>query len=267
MEILRTTRRRGFDQVAIITNGSELGRPEIQDALLEHATSIRLSLYDWYDADTPARSFFEQLERVSALRRRVDASGSALELGVAMLTSRQRLARMLNAITYTQASGAHWMYFHPLCEEWDGAHPVQPDQHGVLDALRDVQRTRPPGMDVYIAEQRYTSYPLRFSRFHAAHFLLQVGSDGINYASPESKLDAASAIADLNEYLGDDFLWRPSRLAAIAALDSEAYTFAGTRHRGAMFSDFLERCLRGDDSETALARNSTERDFHHPNLC
>ena len=266
-EILRTARRRGFEQIAVITNGSELGRPEIQDALMENATSIRVSLYDWYDSDTPSPSFFGQLARVTALRKRVDRCGSKLELGVAMLTSRNRLPRILNAIPHVEGSGAHWLYFHPLCEEWKGGHPVQSDQTGVLDALQDVQRQAPTGMDVYVAEQRYSRYPLAFRKFHAAHFLLQVSSDGINYASPESKLHPTCAIADLNEYMEDDFLWRPERLAKIAALDSETYGFAGTRHRGAMFSDFLERYLRGDERELAIAHTASESDFHHPNLC
>ena len=58
VEILRIARRRGFTEVAVITNGSELHRPAIQDALMEHATSVRVSLYDWDHSDIPAKSFF-----------------------------------------------------------------------------------------------------------------------------------------------------------------------------------------------------------------
>jgi organic radical activating enzyme len=266
-EILAIARRRGFKEIAVITNGSELGKHRIQDLLIEHATSVRVSLYDWYAADKPAKSFFQQLERISALRKRIQDERSGLELGAAMLTSRPRISRMLTAARHASVSGAHWLYFHPLCERWEECQPVQCDQEGVLDAIAAFRATVPPGVDVYVPEQRYTRYPLRFSRFHAAHFLLQISADGVNYASPEAKYQPECAIADLNDYLGDDFLWRPERLAAINSLSSEVYQYAGTRHRGAMFSAFLERYAQGGDDETALARTSTEHDFRHPNLC
>jgi hypothetical protein len=184
-----------------------------------------------------------------------------------MLTSSERLPRMISAARHASESGAHWLYFHPLCERWDERQPVQCDQGGVLDAIESLRETVPPGVEVYVPKERYTRYPLRFSRFHAAHFLLQISSDGINYASPEAKYAPECAIADLNEYAGDDFLWRPRRLAAIDALDSAAYRFAGTRHRGAMFSHFLESYSQGGEREVGVARTARESDFHHPNLC
>jgi hypothetical protein len=267
IEILQIARRRRFTEVAVITNGTELGRPAIQDALLEHATSVRLSLYDWYDSDNPAKSFFDQLARVTALRKRVDATGSKLEIGVAMLTSRDRLPRMLRAVKHAAACGAHWLYFHPLCMNWAEGWPVQEDQEGVLSALALLQSRALPGVTVHVPEQRYTSYPLRFSAFHSAHFLLQVAADGVNYASPESKYHSSCLIADLNEYLEDDFLWRSERLAAINALNSTNYRFAGTRHRGAMFSDFIERYRQREAEAVSVAASATEQHFHHPQLC
>lgn len=267
VEILRIARRRGFREVAVITNGTELERPEIQNALLDHATAVRVSSYDWYGADVPAPFFFQQLDRVAALRKRVDEEGSALEIGVAMLTSRARLPRLLSAARHAAASGAHWLYFHPMCESWSEGRPVQEDQEGVLDALAALRERTPPGVEVHVPEERYSRYPLEFSAFHSAHFLMQVGADGVNYASPEAKYQKSCALADLNAYMGDDFLWRPERLAAINALSSDAYGFGGTRHRGAMFSDFIERLKLAEPEQTAVAETAREQDFRYPHLC
>jgi hypothetical protein len=266
LDIIRLARRRGFKEIATISNGSELERPEIQDALMEHGTAIRVSLYDWYDNDTPAPTFFKQLERIAALRQRVDRDGSKLEIGVAMLTSAKRLPRMLTAARHAMKSGAHWLYFHPMCRDWNVARPVQEDQDGVLEAVADLRQTAPAGMGVFIPEQRYTRYPLQFSAFHSSHFLVQIGADGINYASPEAKYQANCALANLHEYMGDDFLWRPERLAAIRALNSDKYHFAGTRHRGAMFSDFIESCVQGKVESVKTIHTAREQDFLYPNL-
>lgn len=267
VDIIRIARERGFWEVAVISNGSELGRPEIQDALLRYGTAVRVSLYDWYDADEPAASFFQQLERVSALRKRIEREGSGLEIGVTLLTSRTRLPRMLDAAKHAAASGAHWLFFHPMCERWAEGRPVQENQEGVLEVLMSLQDGGLPGVEVHVPEQRYSSYPLSFSAFHSAHFLLQLGADGVNYAAPESKYQRSCALADLNEYLEDDFLWRPPRLSAIDALNSQAYHFAGTRHRGAMFSDFIERYAKGETAPMTAVTTATEQDFRYPYLC
>jgi MoaA/NifB/PqqE/SkfB family radical SAM enzyme len=266
-EILAIARRRGFVEIAVISNGSELGKPNVQDLLLERATSVRVSLYDWHNEDKPAAYFTRQVERISALRRRIDDEASRLEVGAAILTSRERIPRMIAAAHRAAEAGAHWIYFHPLCEHWREGRPIQCDQEGVLESIAKFRETERPGVEVYVPEQRYTRYPLRFSRFHAAHFLLQISADGVNYASPEAKYQPSCAILDLNEYMGDDFLWHPARQAAIRNLTSDVYAFAGTRHRGSMFSDFLERYSQGSEPEVTLSRTATERDFHHPHIC
>ncbi len=267
VELLRIARRRGFREVAVISNGSELGRPEIQDALMQHATSVRVSLYDWHLTSPPAPSFFDQLAKVAALRKRIDAEGSTLEIGVAMLTSQQRLERLIPAAKLAAGSGCHWVYFHPLCTDWERAKPVQDNQEGVLEAVAAIEAEVPWGVQVQIPKERYTRYPLRFSAFHSAHFLMQVGADGRNYCAPEAKYQPDCAIADLNQNLDDGFLWRRERMGAIAALDSQRYGFAGTRHRGSMFSDFLERCLQGEPEPVATLRAAREQDFLYPALC
>ena len=266
-DLLRIARRRRFLEVAVISNGSELGRPEIQDALMQYATSVRVSLYDWHLTSPPAPSFFDQLAKVAALRKRIDAEGSKLEIGVAMLTSQQRLERLIPAAKLAAGSGCDWLYFHPLCTDWEVARPVQDSQEGVLEAVAALEADASMGVRVQIPKQRYTSYPLRFSAFHSAHFLMQVGADGLNYCAPEAKYQPDCAIADLNQHLDDGFLWRRERLDAIAARDYERYGFAGTRHRGSMFSDFLERCVQRDPAATATLRAAREQDFLYPNLC
>jgi hypothetical protein len=266
-ELLRIARRRKFLEVAVISNGSELGRPEIQDALMQYATSIRVSLYDWHLTSPPAPSFFDQLAKVTALRKRVDAEGSKLEIGVAMLTSRQRLERLIPAARLAAGSGCDWLYFHPLCTDWEVARPVQDNQEGVLEAVAALEADASVGVKVQIPKERYTAYPLRFSGFHSAHFLMQVGADGRNYCAPEAKYQPDCAIGDLNLCLDDGFLWRRERLDAIAALDSQRYTFAGTRHRGSMFSDFLERCVQHEAGTLATLNAAREQDFLYPNLC
>jgi len=266
VDILGIACKRGFTEVAVVTNGTELGRRDIQDALMTHATTIRVSLYDWYDSDTPAPTFFKQLERVTGLRKRIDREGSKLEIGLAMLTSRKRLPRMLNAVKHAAAAGAHWLYFHPMCERWAEGQPVQENQEGVLEALEALQQGAGSGARIHVPVERYSRYPLYFSAFHAAHFLIQIGADGVNYASPESKYHPSCALADLHGYRGDDFLWRPRRIAAIEALNSDRYRFAGTRHRGAMFSDFLEGYIRGRTKEVVALRTASEKDFLYPHL-
>jgi hypothetical protein len=267
VEILRTAHRRRFLEVATISNGSELGRPQIQDALMAYTTSVRVSLYDWYHSDTPAQAFFDQLAKVAALRKRIDTEGSKLEIGVALLTSRERLERLMGAARYAAESGCHWVYFHPLCTDWEVARPVQASQEGVLKAVSAFEESVAPGVKAQVPKERYTSYPLRFSAFHSAHFLMQVGADGVNYCAPEAKYQPGCAIADLNQCLDDGFLWRRERLAAIAAIDSGHYAFAGTRHRGSMFSDFMERCKQLEAGPTAAFRNAREQDFLYPHLC
>jgi hypothetical protein len=267
LDIIRIAHLRRFQEIAVITNGSELGRPEIQDALLQYAAAVRVSLYDWYDSDVPAASFFGQLERVASLRKGVEQTGSSLEIGVTLLTSRSRLPRLLPAARQAASSGAHWLFFHPMCEQWAEGRPIQENQEGVLQALVSLHKDIPTGVEIHIPEQRYSSYPLHFSAFHAAHFLLQIGANGVNYAAPESKYQPSCALANLHEHLEDDFLWRPERLAAINVLTSEKYRFAGTRHRGAMFSDFVERCKQGEAEPLSIMNSTAESDFRYPHLC
>ena len=50
---------------------------------------------------------------------------------------------------------------------------------------------------------------LRFSAYHAAHFLLVVGADGKNYLGAEVKYQPAFILWDLKNNWREDFLWHP----------------------------------------------------------
>jgi hypothetical protein len=116
------------------------------------------------------------------------------------------------------------------------------DQSGVLETFGNLDL----GIEVQTPEERYSNAPLEFTAFHSAHFLLVICADGTNYISPESKYRQAYAIARLDENMPDDFLWRPERLAAIGATTHEDFETLGTRHRGPIFSDTIERLISGD---------------------
>ena len=51
-ETIALAKTKGFKEIAVISNGSMLHIPEVQRALLDHATSIRVSLYDWQTNDS-----------------------------------------------------------------------------------------------------------------------------------------------------------------------------------------------------------------------
>ncbi len=260
-QVLGLARRRGFRQIATITNGTRLHLPEVRDALLEHGTAVRVSLYDWERGglETVRRT----LAQVRELRAHADRTGSRLEIGVSLLTSRDRLPHLFPVAALADDSGAHWLYFHPFCRDWAKV-PIQEDQTGVLEGLDTLREGAAGRIEVQVARDRYDRRPLRFATFHAAHFLLQVGADGVNYLAPEAKYRPDAALLPLDEDMPENFLGLPERLARIAAVNSENYRVIGTRHRGSVFSDHLDRALGARDA-VAPERNGAER-FRYPDI-
>jgi len=51
-EIVAMARRKGFKEITVISNGANIDRTEVQAALLEHVTSIRVSMYDWQEGNS-----------------------------------------------------------------------------------------------------------------------------------------------------------------------------------------------------------------------
>ena len=83
-QALALAREKGFKEIAVISNGANIHLPRIQDALLEHATSIRISMYEWQERDS--EHFVTTLKKLEGLRKRIETEGSRLELGASMLT-------------------------------------------------------------------------------------------------------------------------------------------------------------------------------------
>ena len=262
-EAIALARKTGFKEIAVITNGSCLHDPRIQDALFEGVTSVRVSLYDWQEGDSD--HFLTTLRNIARLRELADARSSPLEISAAMLTRRE-WAHRFEAVTQAAfESGIHWLYFHPFCVDWDNHHPEQADQTGVLDVIAELTQNSPRAADIHVPYERYSRDPLVFSRLHGSCFLIQVGADGVNYAGPECKYDPDYALLDLTSYLETDFLWHPQRLAGIAAINSDNYSPIGTRHRPPIFSAYLQD-VADRTPEIGTQAQPSEISFHQPHI-
>jgi len=242
-ETLALARARGFAEIAVVTNGGCLHEAPVLDALLAHASTIRISLYDWAGSGgVPATA--DTLHRIAALRRRIDREGSPLRIGVSALTSARRVPRLAELARSVRDAGAHWLYFHPLCRKWGQGAPELDDQDGVLAAIDTIAAQLSNGFSAGTCHARYAQGHLRFSAYHAAHFLLVVGADGCNYLAPEVKYQEPHVIADFSARPAAP-LAAPERLERIRAVRSDAYPAVGSRHRGILYSDWIERALAG----------------------
>ncbi len=260
-ETVALARKAGIREIAVITNGSRLHDPGVQDALLSGVTSVRVSLYDWEDGES--EYFLQTLRYIELLRKRVELEGSAVQIAAALLTDRKRSRRFAQVARAALDSGIHWLYFHPFCVDWDTANPRQADQAGVLEAVQTFQGNLSDPATIQVPYDRYYDRPLSFNELHSAHFLIQVGADGVNYAGPECKYHPDFALLDLNAYLKDDFLWHPKRLFQIKNINSSNYSHIRTRHRAPLFSDYLQRLL--DEKPGSGASTSVNSmTFHQP---
>ena len=238
-ETVALARKKGFQEIAVISNGGKVHHPRVQDALLEHVTSIRISLYDWQENDSD--TFLAILRKIEDLRHRIDREGSRLEIGATMLTRAEWNDRYRPVGLRALNAGIDWLYFHPYCVDWETGRPVQADQTGVLEAIDSFKATVPDNTNIQVPFERYDRSPLSFEKLHGAHFLIQVGADGVNYLGPECKYETDAALLDLNEYLEDDFLWHPRRMKRIDETNSDNYRYIGTKHRPPMFSDYIQK--------------------------
>jgi hypothetical protein len=256
-DTLAVARKKGFQEIAVISNGGRIHDPNVQDALLEHVTSIRISLYDWQDNDS--EGFTKTLRKIEDLRHRIDREGSRLEIGASMLTRAEWNDRYRPVGLKALKAGIDWLYFHPYCIDWEKGRPIQADQTGVLEAIESFKASVPDNMNIQVPYERYDKSPLSFEKLHGAHFLIQVGADGVNYLGPECKYEKDASLLDLNDYLKDDFLWHPLRLKRINETNSENYPYIGTKHRPPVFSDYIQKQIglrSGDRLEEAQKRSS-----------
>ncbi len=262
-EVVSLARKRGFKEIAVISNGGMTHLPEVQDALLEHATAIRFSLYDWQNGKS--KYFLNTLKKINDLRYRIDKEGSSLEIGASILTRKELNHKYKEVGLMAIDSGIDWLYFHPYCIGWEDRYPKQADQEGVLEAIEQFKKAAPWGANIQVPEKRYSSAPLYFDKLHGSHFLIQVGADGVNYAGPECKYENDAILLDLNEYMKDDFLWHPKRIAGIERLNSNNYRFIGTKHRPPMFSNYIQGLIDENVSGTNHLKIDRE-EFSYPNI-
>lgn len=264
-EALALAREKGFKEIAVISNGANIHLPRIQDALMKYATSIRVSLYEWQEKES--KHFLTTLQKLEGLRKRIETEGSRLELGASILTRTEWNERYVPVGLQALNSGIHWLYFHPYCVEWDSKRPVQADQTGVLAAIEKLREAAPVGANIQVPHARYSQEPLYFEKLHGAHFLIQVGADGVNYAGPECKYEPDAALLDLNQDLTDDFLWRPQRVSRLNAMNSANYRFIGTKHRPPMFSDYIQKMIAsGRGRENGEGAGESPSRFAYPNI-
>ena len=242
---LQLARKRKFRQIAIVSNGKCLDDKKMTSALLDEVTSLRISLYDWeLGVEGPLS---KTLANILSLRNAIEQTGSNLSIGVSVLTDHTRVFELENMVRIISDSGAHWIYFHPFCENWDLGQPRITDQTGVLDEIRRLQNAYSGIFPVFIGDERYSTKEIDFGSYHAAHFLLVVGADGKNYLSPETKYNPDYVLADLNDSIEQDFLWQAERLKRMQ-YSSGNYGCIGSRHRTVLYNGLIERIKTGREN-------------------
>lgn len=245
---LKLAHRRGFEEIAIVSSGAHLDEEKTMAALLEDVTIIRVSLYGW--DDELARKKGTVLNKIEALRKRIDETGSGLHIGVSALTERDRIPALGAVAAAVEAAGAHWIYFHPLCTGWGTGHLRHMDQNGVPEEITRLKESVSSGFGVHFCHARYQETELVFSEYHAAHFLMVVGADGINYLGTETKYQEDYAIADTAADLVL-FPWQPERLNRIKSIDNLNYPPLGGRHRGLLYNHYVEQLKAGKADSAA----------------
>ena len=240
-DTLRIAREHGFLEIAVVTNGDFLSEDVVAEALCMHATAIRVSLYDW--THTSEEDLRSTLHRIEHLRARIEKTKSPLQIGISALTTTENAPRIDEVSRVVASAGAHWIYFHPFCIHWAEGAPQRIDQHGVLKAIADSRNTTADGFGIFTSPDRYTECDIRFDGYHAAHFLLVVGADGMNYLGAEVKYQQQHILADLGRRWDKNFLWRDEKLARIAAARSDTYPALGSRHRGVLYNHVIQELI------------------------
>jgi cyclic pyranopterin phosphate synthase len=237
-EVLRLARKYGFADIAIVTNGSLLDKERVARALCSYASTIRVSVYDW--TKERRRDLQATLRSMETLRSRIEREDSELQIGVSVLTTNENADSLHSIAREVASAGAHWVYFHPLCVRWDTGAPERVNQSGVLERIKECQREQSDKFQIFTFADRYTDRKIEFSGYHAAHFLLVIGADGINYLGAEVKYHPRYIIADPINNWHDDFLWRGERLKRIEAISSQTYPAVNSRHRGVLYNQVIQ---------------------------
>ena len=242
---LQLARKRKFRQLAVVSNGKCLDDKKVTSALLDEVTSLRISLYDWeLGVDGPLS---KTLANILSLRNAIEQTGSNLSIGVSVLTDRARVPELEKMVRTISDSGAHWIYFHPFCENWDLGQPRITDQTGVLDEIGRLQDAYSGIFPVFTGDERYSTKEIDFGHYHSANFLLVIGADGKNYLSPETKYNSDYVLADLGKSMEEDFLWQEERLKRMR-YSSRNYACIGSRHRTVLYNDLIEGLRTGREN-------------------
>ncbi|MRR16678.1 MAG: radical SAM protein [Deltaproteobacteria bacterium] len=243
---LQLARKHKFGQTAVVSNGKCLNEKKVIRSLLdEEVTSLRVSLYDWEsDARGPLAA---TLANILSLRKAIEQTGSSLSIGVSVLTDHARVPDLEKMVKVISECGAHWIYFHPFCENWDLGQPRITNQTGVLDEIGRLRNAYSGIFPVFIGDERYSNEDIHFSSYHAANFLLVIGADGKNYLSPETKYNSDYVLADLSDSLEEDFLWQEERLKRMN-YSSTDYVCIDSRHRTVLYNGLIERIRTGREN-------------------
>lgn len=239
--ILAAARANEFRDVVVISNGSRLDLKKVSAPLLRYASAVRVSLYDWQeDAVRPSPT----LGRIARLRDAIEKTGSSLQIGTSLLTRKTNRKSLDQAAAAVRAAGAHWLYLHPTCVSTPRGLGRENGQERLLAALESCRRGQPPDFAVHYLAQRFSAAPIAFHGYHAAHFIMVVGADGNNYLSSETKYQKPFLIGAEADYADKDFFRRPERGKMIASFDANAYPAGGSRNRGVIYNQVLEKTRR-----------------------
>jgi MoaA/NifB/PqqE/SkfB family radical SAM enzyme len=244
-DILKAAREEyAFSEIAVITNGLLLQESRIYEPLMMYAGTVRVSLYDWND--NSLSGVLPTLERISRLRRMIGESGSRLQIGVSALTLNSQSEVLPQVVDMAREAGAHWVYLLPTCTKDVSGANARHEQKVVISTIRSLQDAyrETAGFDVFCLDDRYTVKAPHFRGYHAAHFIIVVGSDGVNYLGSESKYRDQFALVDLKR-TNKCFLVDSERLARIRNIHSDEYAPKGSMNRGILYSDLIQKLIDG----------------------
>ena len=263
--VTKMAKQKGFEEIAVVTNGSLLHKDHVIDTLLEDVSAIRISLYDW--DDEACGDILPVLQKIEKLRNKVSESGSNLKIGVSVLTSKNRINKLIPVSEDIRNAGAHWVYYHPMCYGWNTGKLIQYDQENVLETIEEYRNRFMNGFKVFISKSRYKEQSLKFNKYHAAHFLMVVGADGINYLGAEVKYQNQFSLTNIFENWQKDFLQRKERLELINSINNDTYSALNSRHRGVLYNDFIEKLISGEmDLDNGLPGEEQADEFWFPHI-